>query len=86
LLRYFLEAGADGLDKDERRDATRESGVRSIGGWFVTPTQPGGFLEWIEPQHTHACLTEDGVLWTRERLAAEEEGRPERPLVEPKGT
>jgi hypothetical protein len=82
LLRYFIEAGVVGLDKVERRHAMLESGVGSIGGWFVTPTQPGGFLEWIEPQRTHACLTENGVLWARERLAAEKEDRIERPLAE----
>jgi hypothetical protein len=73
------------LDKDERRRAKIESGVGSIGGWFVTPAQRGGVLEWIDPKRTHARLT-DGVRWARERLAAEREDRVDRPLDELKRT
>jgi hypothetical protein len=85
FIRYFLDAGADGLDEDERRRARTESGVGSIGGWFVTAKQPNGFLEWIEPQRTHARLTADGLFMARENLAAEREDRKPGSLEELKG-
>lgn len=75
LLRRFLEAYPDGLDRRERREAKLASGVGSIGGWFERGPGHRGCLEWTSRAKTHARLTAEGARWVRERLAAEAEQR-----------